>query len=278
MPSATTPQRRQWNSNIHDLSVYRATKLEREQRRLRHQSPNVDEARQELEERRRALAGGNFKHVLAALDQHNRAASAQTAGLSTAWGEMVPEDDDAEVFAADEAPALEVPTTLTMRTIDFEEASAAGPVDMDREMEQFRRRSAQRLVATVQAEQDAARVNSHTSPAPSVAARPPGPEPVFAPTAEAVRRPDKLGLARLQHVLQRLETSVGDYEQQQCSGVPPVAISADKTTKPTALLAAKLRRGINEKRDENRAAPVSYLGCGEKTVELLTRFAGRCAI
>ena len=55
--------RKRWASSIHNLELYRATKLERERRRQSHQSQNAEAARKDLQARRL----GRFSNILNAL-------------------------------------------------------------------------------------------------------------------------------------------------------------------------------------------------------------------
>ena len=64
LPAAAMARKR-WDSSIHNLELYRATKLERERRRQSHQSQNAEAARKDLQARRL----GRFSNILNALDK-----------------------------------------------------------------------------------------------------------------------------------------------------------------------------------------------------------------
>lgn len=286
----SSPRRRQWDSNIHDLSVHRATRLEREQRRLRHTSPNVEEARQELEERRRALAGGNFKHVLAALDQHNRARSAGQEPASIP--EIADANRDANAPSDAETPAakIQVQTTFTRREAAFEQSVTTGAISLgDPALGSATgsggRHSCDRLLAFSHVAQHeaphvaAVSVPANSAPSGKAPLRKSEPPPPSAPEAAfgaedpapppAARRPDKLGLARLQHGLERLDAAVAGYELVQ---VPPESDPATAGAQ-SSRAAAATESGRRRRDRKQPPAPVSYLGCNEKTLELFTRFA-----
>jgi hypothetical protein len=262
--------RRQWNDDVHDLSVHRATRLEREQRRLRYTSPNVEEARQELEERRRALeerrralAGGNFRHVLAALDLHNKARSAGQGQSSIQ--EDAHHDADMPSDAGAPAPKIQVETTFTMREAAFEQSAGAislGDAGFGSDVAGDGWHPRHRLLARHEAQQEAPHAQPTEETAPEAASRPEDPAP-----SPAVRRPDKLGLSRLQHGLERLDAAVAGYERTQA---PPdeASVGPDSSRAPAAATSTKRRRDRKP-----QAAPVSYMGCNEKTLELFTRFA-----
>ena len=99
--------RKRWDSSIHNLELYRATKLERERRRQSHQSQNAEAARKDLQARRL----GRFSNILNALDKP-RPKRPDEADAEEGAGER---HAPSSAPSRDDAPPAVLPRTLTGR-------------------------------------------------------------------------------------------------------------------------------------------------------------------
>lgn len=284
---ASSPRRRHWDSDIHDLSIFRATRLEREQRRLRHQSPNAEEARKDLEERRRALAGGNFKYVLEALDKHNRALLTNSECSRPLLAPRLEPNREMteshslescqchcrECITSDVASSKACPKT----DVGEKEEEVQGNRTHDRHQKSplLQRRGvlcAAGWDAPHLADESVQMLEPKTAPDQLPGLK--GDEVKEAPECHgptvAPRRPDKLGLARLQDGIQRLEAVVTECEglRHHCS--KNVSCSAIPTSARAMYGAGGLRSKAACKRS---AEPTTFLDCNQKAIEVFTRLA-----
>ena len=84
-----------WDATIHDLSVHRSSRAEREARRQRLTSSNALAAKADLARRRAVLARGSFEGALAALAGESGEAAAALRELDEVEHELHRIADDA---------------------------------------------------------------------------------------------------------------------------------------------------------------------------------------
>ncbi|KAL1520863.1 hypothetical protein AB1Y20_022424 [Prymnesium parvum] len=274
--------RRPWDSSIHDLSIHKASRREREARRERYRSPNAETAKAELARRREQLAArGSFDGTL--LELSRSGGRHDDDPTKNALRELDQVEAELRILASDSAAPRSAPFEVraTFSSLpDVREEAYAHParsevgdtpdeppsedeespaVDLNSEIALFRRRSSP----------PHADAQPPCAPPPPQQAQHPAPPPQKAlplrpawgsrvphtvklpkaPPPDAIREPgttDGLGLARLQKACAKMECSINSYEQRRGGG------GGSASSSP----------------------PTNFSGCNAKMLELLTRLMG----